>query len=531
MSVSLVILNSNIITLDPEKPKAEALAVRNGRIAAVGSSSEIRALIDDDTEVVDAKGATIIPGLVDCHVHMTEFGFFLKRPDMKNARSIREMQEKLRQYASKNKESGWIQGGRWDHEKFAENRYPTRWDLDEAVSDRPVFLLRVCGHMGVANSEALRLTRITETSRVPGGKIELDLKNGQPNGLLKEKAMQLIWRIIPRPDLKTLEEASLLACKKAIQAGLTAVHWMVESTDEMQAIMNLESEEKLPIRVYLGVPPKLEAAAHKLLSSSDSHFKVKIGFAKLFADGSLGSRTAALKVPYSDDPRTSGMLIHSPKELYQLILEAHQAGERVAIHAIGDRAVESVLNAYEQVLNRFPRRDHRHRIEHCSILNPQLIKRMKTLGLTASIQPHFVVSDFWLIDRMGKNRARWAFPFRSLVKEGLNVISGSDCPVEKIDPLLGIWAAAARRGIDEELTAEEALKTYTLNAAYATMEEDEKGTIKVGKLADLTILTDDLLKILPEEINKVKVQMTIVDGKIVSRRTAVESVHAHLSVQ
>jgi predicted amidohydrolase YtcJ len=521
MSVSLVILNADIITLNRKKPKAEAVAVQNGRITAVGSNSEIRKLLGDCTKVVDAKGACIVPGLVDCHVHMTEFGFFLQRPDMKNARSISEMQEKLRRYASRNKKSGWIQGGRWDHEKFAEKRYPTRWDLDEAVSDRPVFLLRVCGHMGVANSEALRLAGITEESRVPGGKIELDESNGQPNGLLKEKAMQFIWKVIPKPTQKTLEEASLLACNKAVRAGLTAVHWMVDSTDEIQAIINLESKEKLPIRVCLGLPPKLEADAHQLLLSSNSQSKIKIGFVKLFADGSLGSRTAALKEPYSDDPRTSGMLVHSSKELYQLILEAHQSGNRVAVHAIGDRAVEGVQDAYEKVLERFPRKDHRHRIEHCSILNPQIIKRMNTLGLTVSIQPHFVVSDFWLIDRVGKDRARWAFPFKSLVTEGLAVISGSDCPVEKIDPLLGIWAAVAERDNGEGLTAEQTLKTYTINAAYATEEEDERGTIEVGKLADFTVLNSDILKVPAHEIKKVKVQMTIVGGKIVNRRSAI----------
>jgi hypothetical protein len=516
---SLVILNANIITLNPEQPKAEAVAVQNGRIIAVGSNIEIRNNVGTGTKIVDAKSKTVIPGLVDCHVHMTEFGFFLQSPDLKNAHSIKEMQHRLREHASKTRGTGWILGERWDQEKFTEKRYPTRWDLDVAVPDMPVFLVRVCGHIGLANSEALRLSGITEKTVVEGGKIELDETNGQPNGILKENAMRLIWKTVPKPSLEALEEASLLASTKAVEAGLTGVHWIAESTDEIQAIMNLDSEGKLPLRVYLGVPPKLlDSRVNLHLSARASNSKVKMGFVKLFADGSLGSRTAALKEPYSDEPSSNGLLLHPKKELYQLVLKAHKAGLQIAVHAIGDRAVESVLDAYEEALKQFPRRDHRHRVEHCSILNPELIKRMKSLGLIASVQPHFVVSDFWLIGRVGKERARWAFPFRTLMKEGVVIISGSDCPVEKISPLLGIWAAVAKRGSDESLNVKQALETYTLNAAHASLDATEKGTIEVGKLADFTILSDDLFSVEPDMFKKVKVETTVVDGEIVYSR-------------
>jgi predicted amidohydrolase YtcJ len=213
------------------------------------------------------------------------------------------------------------------------------------------------------------------------------------------------------------------------------------------------------------------------------------------------------------------MMLYTEKKLDRLVTKAHKADLQLAIHAIGDRTIEAVLKVYEKALRKHPRKDHRHRIEHCSVLNPELIRKMKELNLIASVQPHFVASDFWVTDRVGKHRARWVFPFKTLMKEGLTVVSGSDCPVEPINPILGIWAAAARKSFPEErLTTKEALKTYTVNAAYASFDEDKRGTIVAGKLADLTLLSEDVLKIPPEEIKNVKVEMTIVDGKVVYAR-------------
>jgi hypothetical protein len=246
---------------------------------------------------------------------------------------------------------------------------------------------------------------------------------------------------------------------------------------------------------------------------------VKVGFVKVFADGSLGARTAALKETYSDKRGTLGMLLYTQRKLDRLILKAHRAGLQLAVHAIGDRAVEAVLKAFSKALKEFPRENHRHRIEHCSVLNPKLIKRMKQLGLIASVQPHFIVSDFWVADRLGKTRARWVYPFKTLMHEDLIVVSGSDCPVEPINPLLGVWAAAARKSFSEEsLTVEEALKTYTVNAAYASFDEDKKGTIEAGKFADLTVLSNDPFKVPPDKIKDIMVDMTIADGKMVYAR-------------
>jgi predicted amidohydrolase YtcJ len=520
VNASCVILDANVITLDSKQPKAEALAIQNGKIIAIGSSKEIRKYVGNETRIVDAKNGTVVPGLVDCHVHMTGFGWSLQTLGLRDVESIKELQKNLKEYAERNSERNWVLGGRWDQEKFAERRYPTRWDLDKAVADKPVFLTRVCGHIGVANSKALKLANITKTTSVAGGKIDLDEATGEPNGILRENVMELIWRVIPKPTLEELENACLLACKKAVEAGLTGVHWIVDSADEMRIIQKLYSDGKLPLRVYLGIPAELLDETVKLgLLTGFGNDMVKIGFVKIFADGSLGARTAALKRSYSDKPSSRGMMLYSQKRLNKLASKAHKAGLQLAIHAIGDRAIESVLQAFSKALREAPRQNHRHRIEHCYVLNPKLIRSMKRLGLIASIQPHFIVSDFWVTDRLGKSRARWVYPFKTLMHEGLIVASGSDCPVEPINPLLGIWAALSRKGFSEErLTLEEALKTYTLNAARASFEEDKKGSIAVGKFADLTILSDDLSKIPSEKIKDITIKATIVNGQMVYTR-------------
>jgi predicted amidohydrolase YtcJ len=517
---TLVVLNVNVVTLNQKQPKAEAIAIQNGKIIAVGSNKAVRKYIGKKTRVIDAKNKTIVPGFVDCHVHMTGFGQFLQTLNLRNGGSVKEMQQKMREYAQKNPEKSWILGGRWDQDKFAEKRYPTRWDLDAAVADKPVFLVRVCGHLGVANSKALQLADISKETTIESGKIDLDEATGEPNGILRENALGLVWKAIPKPNPKELEEACISACKKAVTAGLTCVHWIIGSAKEIRIIQRLYFEGKLPLRVYLGISADLlDQLVDLALLTGFGNDMVKIGFVKVFADGSLGARTAALKEPYSDKPETKGIILYTQRKLNRLVSKAHRAGLQLAVHAIGDRAIETVLSAFENALKKHPRENHRHRIEHCSVLNPRLIKRMKRLGLIASVQPHFVVSDLWVADRVGKDRARWVYPFKTLMKEGLIVTSGSDCPVEPISPLLGVWAAVTRKSFAEEsLTVDEALKIYTSNAAYASFDENNKGTIEVGKFADLTVLSDDLFDVPLDEIKRVRVEMTIVDGRIVYSR-------------
>jgi predicted amidohydrolase YtcJ len=519
LKATLAVTNANVITLDPKQPQAEAIAVRNGKIVAVGSNGKVRKLIGSETKVIDAKGITVLPGLVDCHVHMLGFGLFLRSLDLRNVQSIRELQKKLHEYAQRNPERPWILGGRWDQERFVEKRYPTRWDLDKAVSDKPVLLTRVCGHLGVANSKALQAAKVTKETVVQGGKVDLNESTGQPTGIVRENAFELMRKAVPKPTFRDLEEASLLACQKAVESGLTEVHWIVESAAEIRSIQELNSKGKLPLRVYMGIPVELlEHLAGLGLLTGFGDDTVRIGFVKILADGSLGARTAALSKPYSDMSETSGMMLYTEKELVRFFSKAHSAGLQLAVHAIGDKTAETVIKVFEKVLKELPRQDHRHRIEHCSVMSPRLIRRMKRLSLVASVQPHFVVSDFWAHKRVGKERASWVYPFKELVDEGLVLVSGSDCPVEKISPLQGFWAAAAKRSKEKSLTVKQALETYTLNAAYASFSEHKKGTIEAGKLADFTLLSQDPLKIKPDLIRDITVEMTIVDGQVVYRR-------------
>jgi hypothetical protein len=514
---ALVVLNANVVTLSSKQPRAEAIAVQDGRIIGVGSNIEIRKYMGKRTKVVDANGRSVVPGLVDCHVHMAAFGFFLQELNLRNVESVREMQQKIREYAAENADSSWILGGRWDHEKFAEKRCPTRWDLDFAVAEKPIFLVRVCGHMAVANSKALQLAGITRETVVEGGNIDLDRKTGLPNGIVRENALMLVRKAIPKPTLKRREQACVLACEKAVEAGLTGVHWLIDSADEMRILQKLNHEGRLPLRVYLGVPIELVDELVKLgFITGFGDEMVKLGFVKILSDGSLGAQTAALKKPYSDNPHSCGMMLYTQKKLNRLVLKAHIAGLQLGVHAIGDRAIENVLKAFEKALKRFPRKNHRHRIEHCSVLNPSLVRRMKRLGVVASVQPHFSVSDFWTVDRVGQKRFGWVYPFKTLKNEGVVVASGSDCPIENISPLLGIWAAVHRKDLAKEsLTVKEALQTYTMNAAFASFDEDKKGTVEAGKFADFVILSDDLFSLKPSEIRAVTVEMTVVNGRVV----------------
>lgn len=518
---SLAIVNAHVVTLNPSMPYARAVAVQGNEIVAVGSNEEIRRFVGRKTRIVDAENGTLVPGLADCHVHMTGFGFLLQALDLGNIGSIKEMQQKLRQYSRENPGESWIKGGRWDQERFAEKRLPTRWDLDEAIRDRPVLLNRVCGHIAVANSKALQLAGLTKVTFVKGGKVDMDGKTGEPTGILRENALGIVSRLVPKPGLKQLEEACMLATEKAVEAGLTCVHWMVESAEEIRVLCKLDSEGKLLLRVRLGVSVELlDKLGDSSLLKEAGEGMVEMGFVKILADGSLGAHTAALNGHYSDKHGTRGMLLYSQRTLENLVLEAHKAGFQLAIHAIGDRAIGAVLKVYEKALKTFPRADHRHRIEHCSVLNASLIKRMKRLGVIASVQPHFVVSDFWVVSRVGKKRAQWVYPFKTLLRKGLVVVSGSDCPVENISPLLGIWAAATQNKPKERMTAEEVLTSYTVNAAYASFDEDKRGSIEAGKLADLTLLSESLHGVCSNQGKKAMVKITIVDGKPVYARKA-----------
>ncbi len=518
MQADIALIDGNIITINPSKPHAQAIAIRKNRIIKIGTNREIKPLIKENTKVIDLKGKTVLPGFIDTHTHIAGFGKALTQINLRGIQSVKEMLKKLKKRIEKTREGEWIQGRGWDQDHLKEKRYPTRWDLDKSSPNNPVVFTRVCGHLCVVNSKALEKARITaETTPPPGGKIDKDPRTGEPTGILRENAMDLVHRVMPEPSEHQLMEACGLACLKAVEAGLTSIHWIISSPTEIRVIQKLREQNELPLRVYILIPVEfLDHLVGLGLSTGFGDDVVKIGGAKILADGSLGARTAALHESYSDDSSTRGMMLYSEEKLEELITKTHKAGLQLAVHAIGDQAIDMVLTALEKALDEMPREDHRHRIEHASVLNKELIRRMKRLGVIASVQPHFVVSDFWVVDRLGPKRARWAYPFKTLVQNGVRTVGGSDCPVEPISPLLGIWAAISRESFPEErITVDEAIRVYTINAAFSSFEDSVKGSIEVGKLADLVVLSADPRSVPPDEIKDIEVEMTFVGGRMV----------------
>ncbi len=503
--------------MNPSEPYAAAIAVKDSKIAAVGTDNHIKPWIGKQTKTLNLNGKIVVPGFIDTHVHMREFGHTLKWINLRAVNSIGEMQQLLRERAQKTPKKKWIFGRGWDQERFSEKRYPTRWDLDEAAPNNPVIFTRVCGHMCVANSEAFKLADITSDNVAPsGGQIDRNPETNETTGILRENAVDLVWNVVPKPSEEDLMETCAVACQNAVEAGLTSIHWLIQSPIEIRILQRLRAEDRLPIRVYLVIPVEfLNCLTDAGLLTSFGDPMIRIGSIKILVDGSLGARTAALKKPYNDKPSTRGMLLYNQKSLSKLVLKTHQAGFQLAIHAIGDRAIDMALKALEKAIEEAPKANHRHRLEHVSVLNPSFIQRMKKLSVIASVQPHFVVSDFWIEQRLGKARARWTYPFKTLIQKGVLVAGGSDCPIEPISPLLGIFAAVNRKTLPQErIKAEDALRIYTINAAYASFEENIKGSIEAGKLADLAVLSDNLQEIEPDEIKNVRVKMTIIGGKI-----------------
>jgi predicted amidohydrolase YtcJ len=520
MWADLVLMDGNVLTMGSSQPSAEAVAVKKDRIVKVGTNEEINSWIGNDTKVIDLQGRTVVPGLTDSHIHVGDFGKFLTWVDLKDVDSVEEMQRKIRERAQKIPEGRWIIGSGWDQTRFAEKRYPNRRDLDEASPDNPVILYHQCGRVCVVSSKALELAGVTKETRAPsGGKIEKDAENGEPTGILREKATDLVWKTIPEPSEEEVIEGASLACKKIVEAGVTTVHWIVTSSAEISVIQKLCSENKLPLRVYTIIPANLLDQTNS--SGSGDNKDRNLGV-KVFVDGSLAAHTAALREPYSDDAESKGQLLYSQQELDALVAKVHKANFRLVMHAMGDQAIDMSLTAIEKALMEAPRRDHRYRLEHASVLNSELIQRIKELGMIVSVQPKCVITEFsvWsAVERLGSERARWLYPIKTLIKEGIRVVGGSDCPMEPISPLQGIQAAVTRQFFPEEqITVEEALRMYTVNAAYASFEEAVKGSIEEGKLADLTVLSGDPTAVSPSKIGDITVDVTIVGGKVVYQK-------------
>jgi len=512
MSADLVLINGTVVTMNQSKPYAQALAVAKGKITVVGTDSEVKRSVGSRTRIVDLKGKTVVPGFIDSHAHLISLGHPFPWLDLRYVSSIGEIQRRLKAKVQEIGKGKWILGRGWDQDRLEEKRYPNRWDLDKASPDNPVFLNRVCGHVAVANSKALQIAKIDKEKAASLEEfIDTDPKNGEPTGLVREKAVDLLSNQLELSEGNLLK-ACQKACSEAAKAGLTSVTCITYEPEEICALQKLRKQGKLPLRVYVIVP--IECLDNFKDEQLNDPF-LKLRCVKIFTDGSLGARTAALAKPYTDEPSTRGILYYTPSQLETLFKQADEAGFQIAVHAIGDKAVEETLNAFKEALSKKQIAEHRHRIEHAAVLNPSLIKQVRSLGVLVCIQPHFIVSDFWVPQRLGPERAGWTYAFKSLIEHGVRLAASSDAPVEPLNPLLGVWAAVNRRFSEEKLSVEEVFKAYTIDAAYFSFEERVKGSIEAGKYADLTVLSHNPLTVKPEKIKDIQVEMTIVDGRIV----------------
>lgn len=514
-----IFLNAEIITLDSGRPRARALAIEHGQVAKIGTDRELRSLVKGQVQVWNLDGATILPGFTDCHTHLVSYGIELSGANLRKSTSISEIQDALRRQSKRTRVDGWVLGYGWDQERLHERRFPNRFDLDAAVPDKPVCVFRVCEHICIANSVALRLSNITRTTESPaGGVIDYENETGEPTGVFRENAMSLVHSHIPGLDDRQLRKAISLAMHRAVSAGLTSIHCIVDEPQYLRVLQTMSRAGELRARIYVLIPDDWLDSASKIgISTGFGDEMLRIQAIKVFTDGSLGARTAALDTPYSDLPDTQGVQIHSQDELNTIIECASRMGFQVAIHAIGDHAIAMALTAIENAELAVPQSDNlRHRIEHASVLNPDLIKRIKLAKVIASVQPHFIPSDPWVPARVGRERARFVYPLRSLLKSGVTVVGGSDCPVEPIDPLEGISAAvnSATGDYGERVGIQDALEMFTKNAAFATHEENLKGVIREGSIADLVVLDRDPLQIPLKEIREIRVLATIVGGRV-----------------
>lgn len=528
----LAFINGNVITMDEKNPSAQAIFVIEDKVFKVGSDTEVENLIDEDTDVIDLEGQTLIPGFVDCHAHPINFGLALMSVDCKtpSVNSIKEIVEKIQAAADEEPEGEWIIGRGYDDFKLSEKRHPNRWDLDEASPNNPVIITRFCEHISVVNSLALELAGISKDTKDPeGGQIDRDPKTSEPTGVLRWGAKELVLRLIPPPSIEQLRQAIILASEQFLAKGVTSVSEAGEiNASAMKAYQTAVWGDGVPLRINLMMPISMLGSLHKLgFSTGFGDDRLRIGPIKIIADGSTSGRTAALSEPYDDAPENFGMMYLNQHELNNMIFAAHSAGFQVGVHAIGDRAISAVIDAIELALKQIPKNDHRHRIEHCGINNSTIVTRLKEMGIIPVPQPIFLYGEGESYRTgLGEDRVKWAYPLKSYIENGITVPMSSDCPCtsgdELISPLLGIFMAVTRKtdidreiGSEQKIDVKDALRAYTLNGAYTTFEEGIKGSIEPGKLADFVVLSDNPFNTKNNEIKNINVEMTIIGGKIV----------------
>jgi predicted amidohydrolase YtcJ len=525
----LILHHARIYTAVDAHPQAAALAIRGDRLVGVGQDAEILALRGPSTQVADLGGRTIVPGLTDAHGHFTNLGASLQRLDFRGLTSYDAIVAMVKQRAATARPGEWILGRAWDQNLWADTSFPTHERLDAAAPDNPVYLTRVDGHAGLANAKAMELAGVTRaTEAPPTGRLIRDAK-GNPSGVFIDGAQQLVAAKIPAESDAQLDEQILLADKECRRLGLTMVHDAGNTKRAIDAYKRLADAGTLQTRIYAMARGSLTELAPffkagPLANYHDYHVIVRA--IKIIADGALGSRGAAMLEDYSDEPGNKGLLTTPPDEVYAQTLAASKAGFQTCIHAIGDRANREVLDVFERVQREVPgSKSLRMRDEHAQILSPQDIPRFARLGVIASMQPTHCTSDMpWVPARIGQKRTiEGAYVWQKLMKTGVIVASGSDFPVEQPNPMLGLYAAITRQDVhgnppggwapDQRMTRMEALKSFTINAAYAAHLEKELGTLEAGKLADLVVLSGDVMTEPAKDILTTTAVKTMVGGR------------------
>ncbi|GJG87909.1 amidohydrolase [Gemmatimonadetes bacterium T265] len=532
LAADLVVVNARVYTADAGRPLATALAVRGGRLAFVGDDGGARALRGPATRVVDLGGRTVLPGLVDAHGHLLELGLVLHQVDVAGTRAYAEVVRRVAEHARTHVAvagNAWVLGHGWDQNAWGDTRFPTHDALSAAVPDRPVWLERIDGHAGLANAAAMRAAGVTRETRDPaGGRIERDAA-GNPTGVFVDNAQALVARVVPPPSPDEARAALRDATAALHRYGLTGVHDPGEPRAVLELMEEMAGRGELELRTYAMVADDSAALAYYFARGPRSGLaggRLWVRAVKLYADGALGSRGAALLEPYSDDAKNVGLLVSAPAHVRDVAVRALRAGFQVCTHAIGDRANRLVLDAYEAALQEVPTADHRFRIEHAQILHHDDVPRFARLGVIPSMQASHQTSDmYWAATRLGEGRLFGAYAWRSLLDAGSIVPNGSDFPVEQVNPLISFHAAVSRQDAagwpaggwhpEQRMTRDEALRSVTLWPAMAAFQERDLGSLTAGKYADFVVLDRDVMRAAPEEILGARVLATYVGGRAV----------------
>lgn len=540
INLDLILTNGNIYKIDKNNNIVNALAVKDGRIHKTGSNEEILSLKQENTKVINLDGKTVLPGFNDSHMHILSYGYSLTQVDLIGTNSIEDLKNRMSNHIKTNNiEIGkWIKGRGWNHDYFKDNKvFPTRYDLDKVSQIHPILVTRTCGHVASVNSKALEIMGIKKGSpQIEGGHFDLD-ENGEPTGIFREKALSQVYNSIASPNIHEIKDMIIAAISQMNRYGLTSA-----GTDDLGALPDndyekvilayneLKNENKLNIRVYEQclIPDfkEYENFIKKayITGSGDEFFK--IGPLKILLDGSLGARTAALNQPYEDDRENTGIITCSQDDLDKIVNLANKNDCQVAIHGIGDRAIEMGLLSIERALNSNKKQDHRHGIVHAQITNEKIFNKFKDLDAIAYIQPIFLDYDWSIVaSRIGSERESTSYNWRAMIDMGIHCAMGSDSPVETFDPMKGIYEAVTRKDLtgkpkdgwlpEQALTVAQAIEGYTIEGAYASFEENIKGSIEDGKLADIVVLNKNPYSVNPDEIKDIEVEMTIVNGEIV----------------